>query len=113
MPRAASSKSDKIEHPQSHYATPDELIEDRTEAFERFLSTLGLNHVIVDLDDTESIDSAGVEILLDAQVSMRRRQGDIKIVTSNHVNRKILEITRLDRHMDVFDNVIDAVKSYA
>ena len=27
MPR--SSKTDKIEHPQSHYATPDELIEDR------------------------------------------------------------------------------------
>jgi hypothetical protein len=24
-----SSKTDKIEHPQSHYATPDELIEDR------------------------------------------------------------------------------------
>jgi hypothetical protein len=29
MPSAASSKADKIEHPQSHYATPDELIEDR------------------------------------------------------------------------------------
>jgi hypothetical protein len=31
MPRAASSKIDKTEHPQSHYATPDELIEDRVE----------------------------------------------------------------------------------
>ena len=29
MPSAALSKTDKIEHPQSHYATPDELIEDR------------------------------------------------------------------------------------
>jgi hypothetical protein len=29
MPRAASSKIDKIEHPQSHYATPDELLGDR------------------------------------------------------------------------------------
>jgi len=34
MPRAASSKSDKIEHPQSHYATPDELIEDRALSLE-------------------------------------------------------------------------------
>ena len=34
MPRAASSKIDKIEHPQSHYATPDELIEDRALSFE-------------------------------------------------------------------------------
>jgi hypothetical protein len=29
MPSAAPSKTDKIEHPQSHYATPDELVEDR------------------------------------------------------------------------------------
>jgi hypothetical protein len=29
MPSAAASKTDKIEHPQSHYGTPDELIEDR------------------------------------------------------------------------------------
>ena len=34
MPRAASSKIDKIEHPQSHHATPDELIEDRPLSFE-------------------------------------------------------------------------------
>ena len=34
MARAASSKIDKIEHPQSHYATPDELIEDRALSFE-------------------------------------------------------------------------------
>jgi hypothetical protein len=30
MAHAASSKVGKIEHPQSHYATPDELIEDRS-----------------------------------------------------------------------------------
>jgi hypothetical protein len=29
MPSAAASKTDKIEHPQSYYGTPDELIEDR------------------------------------------------------------------------------------
>lgn len=29
MRRLASSKTDKIEHPQSHYETPDELIDDR------------------------------------------------------------------------------------
>jgi hypothetical protein len=28
MPSAVPSKADKIEHPQSRYATPDELIED-------------------------------------------------------------------------------------
>ena len=40
MARAASSKVDKIEHPQSHYATPDELIEDRALSFEEKLDAL-------------------------------------------------------------------------
>ena len=40
MPRAASSKIDKIEHPQSHYATPDELIEDRDLSREEKLDAL-------------------------------------------------------------------------
>jgi hypothetical protein len=40
MARAASSKVDKIEHPQSHYATPDELIEDRDLSFEEKLDAL-------------------------------------------------------------------------
>jgi hypothetical protein len=40
MRRAASSKIDKIEHPQSHYATPDELIEDRDLSREEKLDAL-------------------------------------------------------------------------
>ena len=40
MVRPASSKVDKIEHPQSHYATPDELIEDRALSFEEKLDAL-------------------------------------------------------------------------
>ena len=40
MPRAARSKIDKIEHPQSYYATPDELIEDRALSFEEKLDAL-------------------------------------------------------------------------
>ena len=92
---------------------PDELTKDQSEEFERFLAGLGLAQVIVDLDDLESIDSDGVEVLLDVQNSKRRQAGDLKIVTSNHVNRKILEITRADEHLEVFDSVIDAVKSLA
>lgn len=38
MPRA--SKIDKIEHPQSHYATPDELVRDRALSVEEKLGAL-------------------------------------------------------------------------
>ena len=40
MRRGASSKIDKIEHPQSHHATPDELIGDRPLSFEEKCNAL-------------------------------------------------------------------------
>ena len=40
MPRAAQSKIDKIEHPQSHYDTPDQLLEDRGLSLEEKLDAL-------------------------------------------------------------------------
>ena len=40
MPRAASSKIDKIEHPQLYYATPDQLIDDRDLSREEKLEAL-------------------------------------------------------------------------
>ncbi len=40
MPRASESKLDKIEHPQSHYATPDELIDDHALSREEKLDAL-------------------------------------------------------------------------
>ncbi len=93
--------------------TPQELGQDQAEPLMEFLTTLERVNVIVDLDNAESVDSAGLETLLDAQDQLRDFGGDLRVSTGNHINRKIMEITRLDRYMDVFDNVIDAVKSYA
>jgi hypothetical protein len=40
MPRA--SKTDKIDHPPSHYATPDALIDDRDLSLEEKINALGI-----------------------------------------------------------------------
>jgi len=93
--------------------TPQELGQDQADPLLEFLTTLERTNVIVDLDNAESVDSTGLETLLDAQDKLREFGGDLRVSTGNHLNRKILELTRLDQHMDVFDNVIDAVKSYA
>ncbi|MCH7726642.1 MAG: STAS domain-containing protein [Planctomycetes bacterium] len=92
--------------------TPEEISEDHADQFQRLLTSQERVKVIVDLDGTESIDSAGLEALLDAQEQLRGESGDLKISTTNSVNRKILEITRLDQQLEVFDSVIDAVKSF-
>ena len=92
--------------------TPDELGCDQADGFEAFISTLTPHQVVLDLDNTELLDSAGLEALLACQRKLHELAGDIKIATTNKVNRKILEVTRLDDQLEVFTSVIDAVKSY-
>ena len=92
--------------------TPEELSGDTAGQLETFLTTLERHNVIVDLNGSETFDSGGLEALLNAQEALRGLLGDLKISTSNPANRKILEITRLDQHLEVFDSVIDAVKSF-
>jgi len=92
--------------------TPDELGSDQTEGLENYLAGLERNHVVLDLDNTEMINSRGLTSLLDGQDRLREEDGELKIATTNATNRKILEITRLDQQLEVFDSVIDAVKSF-
>lgn len=92
---------------------PEEVSEDNAHNLVSCLTSLDRAQVVLDLDGTESFDSPGLESLLDAQEALRQTSGDLKISTANAVNRKILELTRLDQHLEVFDSVIDAVKSFA
>jgi anti-anti-sigma factor len=92
--------------------TPEELGEEQAAQLSAFLTTLDRVNVILDLDGTESIDSGGLTSLLETQESLRNADGDLRVSTSNKVNRKILEITRLDQHLEVYDSVIEAVKSF-
>ena len=91
---------------------PDELAFDQAGQFTSFMGALERTNVVLDLDGAESLDSAGLTAILDAQDSLRHLGGDLKIATMNPSNRKILEITRLDRQLEVFDSVIGAVKSF-
>jgi anti-sigma B factor antagonist len=91
---------------------PEEFGEDIATQFQNFVATLEQQKVVVDIDGTEAIDSQGLECLLDVQDSLRESLGDLKIISSNKVNRTILEITRLNETLEVFDSVIDAVKSF-
>lgn len=93
--------------------TPEELGEDQADNVRAFLESRERQKLIVDLDGTETIDSVGLEALLDAQDTLREKGGDLRIATTNYANRKILEVTRLDSMLEVFDSVIDAVKSFA
>jgi len=91
---------------------PGELGFEQSEAFEKFIDSLERKRLVLDLDTTEAIDSKGLTCLLDLHDRLRAAGGDIRISTTNPVNRKILEITRLDQQLEVFDSVVEAVKSF-
>lgn len=93
--------------------TPSEITPGDSPELLRTLTSYEQANVIVDLDGTEMITSEGLTALLDAQTELRDRDGNLKITTTNAVNRKILEITRLDHQLEVFESVIDAVRGYA
>lgn len=92
--------------------TPEQLGSDQRDEFEAYVPTLERNKVVLDLDNTETLDSDGLTALLNVQDKLRAEQGDVKIATTNATNRKILEITRLDQQLETFGSVIDAVKSF-
>jgi anti-anti-sigma factor len=92
---------------------PKELNDDRAEQISRQLSTCGHRQLVLDLDDAEILDSVGLEMLLETQETFQEKGGDLKLVASNPVNRKILEIIRFDRLFEVYDSVLDAVRSFS
>jgi anti-sigma B factor antagonist len=91
---------------------PDEVGEAQSSALLSFCIGQQQSQLVLDIDAVEMLDSAGLTMLLDSQEQLRTRGGDLKIATTNNVNRKILEITRLDQQLEVFGSVIDAVKSF-
>lgn len=92
--------------------TPEEIGGENAAQLEAFLTSLDRANVVVDLNGSETIDSGGLESLLNAQETLRGMCGDLKVATSIPANAKILEITRLDQQLELFDNVLDAVKSF-
>jgi anti-sigma B factor antagonist len=92
--------------------SPDELGADQTEGFCAFVTQAEPRQVVLDMDGTELLDSAGLAALLDCQDQLREQGGDLRVSTASATNRKILEITRLDQQLDVFETVIDGVNSY-
>ena len=91
---------------------PQDMGREQADRLENFLHTVERIQIVLDIDDVEQIDSVGLTALVNSQENLRALGGDLKISTDSAVNRKILEITRLDQQLEVFDSVIDAVKSF-
>jgi len=93
----------------------DELAADSVESFvekANLAAEGGALYMVVDCSDVSGFDSAGLEALVDLQNKCEERLGAVKLCGLDDTGAKILEITRLARRFEAFDDLDSAVKSF-
>jgi len=73
----------------------------------------GWNRLIVDLQNIDYIDSAGLGALVYAYTSCKRRGTRLVLVRVIGKNRELLRITRLLTVFDVYETTLEAERSFA
>lgn len=69
-------------------------------------------HLLVDCSNSGGFDSAALEALLDLQNKCEEQLGAVKLCGLDATCSKILEITRLTRRFECFNDLESAVKSF-
>jgi len=72
----------------------------------------GIRNYVIDMEKTEYLDNAGLEAISDFSERLEESGGQLKFSGLGPGCRKIFELTRFDRRFDVFDSLIDAVRSF-
>jgi anti-sigma B factor antagonist len=73
--------------------------------------TDGNYHIVLDLSETNYLNSAGLRILADVLTQCRDKGGDVKLAAPNSKVMRVLEIIGFDKFFNVFLTVEDALVS--
>lgn len=95
--------------------TPDEFTDDTAHLLANTLrrgAENGQTRVVLQMDRSDSFDSAGLGALVELHDALRQAGGGLKVCCPTEVGRKVFEIVRFNQRLDVFDSVIDAVNSF-
>jgi anti-anti-sigma factor len=68
--------------------------------------------LVFDFSEVRQLDSAGIEMLLRCMEEAMKRNGDLKLAAISPQVAVILELTRVDRLFEIFENPSDAVESF-
>lgn len=72
----------------------------------------GIPMAVLDLQNTQLIDSEGLELLLDTSEQFRRRGGAVKLAMPTDLCAEILSLTMVEQEIQIFDNSNQAVRSF-
>jgi len=91
-----------------------ELVRDEIERFQQDLDARlekNARDFILDLAQTEFIDSQGLEALLRLQARCAEQLGQVRLACCHENVQQILHVTRLSRRFDQHETVEEALKS--
>lgn len=71
------------------------------------------NGIVLNMNEVDFIDSEGLEQLLWARDFCNENRSQLRLVGLDENCAKILEITRLQNEFDSYDELAEAVKSFA
>ena len=73
----------------------------------------GHNRILLNLADVDRVDSAGWAYILAGLTSVRKRQGDLKLLNPARELQDVLQITRMLSVLEISFDEVAAVKSFA
>jgi anti-sigma B factor antagonist len=76
------------------------------------LTAAGKRNMVLNLAGVDYIDSTGLGALVLSAISLRKLDGNMKLVNLNRRNIDLLVMTKLDTVFEVFTDEQDAVSSY-
>lgn len=79
----------------------------------RDLANKGQTKILLNLKDVRYIDSSGLGDLVRSVTSLRRQGGDLKLLSPAPMVLEVLQITRLDKILDIKDDESLAVQSFS
>lgn len=72
----------------------------------------GRGKIILDLADTDFMDSSGCGALVTSLLAARKRDGDIYLVHMGDKVRALFELTRLHTVFQIFDDESSAIRAF-
>lgn len=78
----------------------------------QYYATRGVNNVVLDLHQTDFIDSIGISTLVAGMKQFRARGGDLRLVGLQPSARSIFELMMLDKVFEIFDTQEEALKGF-
>ena len=72
----------------------------------------GQHNVVLNMTAVDYIDSTGLGALVMSATSLRKNQGNVKLVNLNRRNIELIVMTKLETVFEIFTDEQDAVNSY-